>query len=155
MYEPRKEYTLLVVLERGSGPQPYLQVLHGFQLGVSDGSLRVVDPGTLALSATEVGSRGTTSATEWTVAWTAPETDPDVEFWAEAIVADGDGSEDGDVYVRAFETSYGPLDVPHEDEPGPWYLREMVVVVAVSALIIGGFAIAFTRLRKPPRLEDE
>jgi hypothetical protein len=155
MYESRKEYTIRVVLERGSGPFPYYQVLHAFQLGVSDGTLRVVDQGALAINGTEVGSRGGTSATEWTVVWTAPETDPDVEFFAEAIVADGDGSEGGDVYLRAFETSYGPLDVPPEDEPGPWYLREMVVVVAIAALVIGGLSIAFARSRGPPRSEDD
>jgi hypothetical protein len=143
-----------MTIVRGTGPQPYFDFLYGFQLSADRGEFRVSDVGTSLVSPTEVGSNGAVPATEWSVVWVAPETDEDVDFYAEAVVADGDGTEDGDQYLRAWAVSYGPLRVPPEDEPRPWDLTYLVVAVVVVSVVALGYALAFTNLRQPPKEMD-
>jgi hypothetical protein len=153
-FVPRREYTIRVVLERGRGPEPYYGFLHGFQLSVDGGTFRLSDANTSLVTDHEVGSNGAMEATEWSMVWVAPETDEDVDFFAEAVVGDADGTEEGDQYVRAWATSYGPLRVPPEDEDRPWDWTYAVVAIVIVALILTGYALAFTNIREPPRERD-
>lgn len=155
MFVPGHAYNLFVVLDRGAGPPFQQDILHAFQLAASNGELAVVDAATMDLGPLEVGSRGASEATEWRVVWTAPYSRDDVTFWATAVVADGDGTEEGDVTVEAQVLSFAPLDVPHEDPPGPSPWTWIVITAAVVALIAIGYVLAFTHRHPPPPEFDD
>ena len=112
MYEPGRRYTITVELERGLGPQPHFDVLHAFRLSVTDGALETSDPDLVVDDLGVVGSRVATDRTRWAVVWTAPDSHEEVVFSAEAVMADGDGTEEGDVTMEALARSSAPLDVP-------------------------------------------
>ncbi|MCK5413839.1 MAG: hypothetical protein KAJ35_00500, partial [Thermoplasmata archaeon] len=101
----------------------------------------------------EVASRGASAVTSWTVVWTAPH-EGDAHFFAEAVVADGDGTEEGDVRLEARALSYGPLDVPPEEEPGPFGGRGELVLLAILISVLVAALLLFTHLRLPPRELD-
>ena len=85
--------------------------------------------------------------------WTAP-AEGDVHFYAEAVVADGDGTAEGDVRLEARALSYGPLDVLPEEGPGPFRGRFQVVLLAVSASALVAVLLLLTHHREPPRELD-
>ena len=85
--------------------------------------------------------------------WTAPH-EGDAHFFAEAVVADGDGTEEGDVRLEARALSYGPLDVSPEEEPGPFRGRGEMVLLAILISVLVTVLLLFTHLRPPPRELD-
>jgi hypothetical protein len=154
-FDPGHKYTITVTLVRGRGPQPIWDIVHGFQLHASRGHLDITDTaGMVSRGSLDVASAGAVEATSWTMVWTAPEDEEDVDFFAEAVVGDGDGTADGDVAMEADAHSYGPLSVPPEDEPGPWAGRWPVIAVVGASAILAGYALAFTYRRPPPTEED-
>ena len=155
MFEPGHAYTLTVVLVRGPGPQPAWDILHAFQLSAGRGHLDATGRADLvSIAANEVASAGAVEATRWSVVWTAPEDDDDVDFFAEAVIGDGDGTAEGDVTMEADGHSYGPLSVGPEDEVGPWAGMWVVIVLGGSVVLFAGYALAFTH-RRPPPVQDE
>ncbi len=152
-YEPGKEYRVRVVLDRGRGPVPSFAILHAFQLGVRGGTLQIVNASFVAIDGREVGSRGASEATEWTVVWTAP-AEGDAHFFAEAVVADGDGTPEGDVRLEARALSYGPLDVLPSDPPGVFEGRTLLALAAAMLTILVILLLVLTHLRPPPRELD-
>lgn len=152
-YEPGREYLLTIELERGAGPRPSYAILHAFQLGVTGGTLEVSGVDMVTIDDREVGSRGASNATSWTATWTAPE-EGDVHLYAAGVIGDGDGTEEGDVRVEAQEVSYGPLDVPHDDPPGPLEGRVEYLVLAALLVTLLAVLLIFTHQRPPPREMD-
>jgi hypothetical protein len=152
-YEPGKKYNVRVELERGVGPRPHYAILHAFQLGVMGGSLTILNGSFVIIDEGEVASRGASSATSWTVVWTAP-TDGDAHFYAEAVVADGDGTEEGDVRLEARALSYGPLDVLPSEEPGVFWGRGIFAALALVLVALVAVILLTTHLRPPPREMD-
>jgi len=152
-YEPGKLYNVHVELDRGVGPRPHYAISHAFQLGVRGGTLQAVNGSFVAIDDGEVASRGASTSTSWTVVWTAPH-DGDVHFFAEAVVADGDGTEEGDVRLEARALSYGPLDVPPEEPLGPFEGRAHVVLLAALVSVLVAVMLLFTHRRPPPRERD-
>ena len=152
-YEPGREYLLTVELERGAGPRPSYAILHAFQLGVTGGTLEVSGVVMVTIDDREVGSQGASNATSWTATWTAPE-EGDVHFYVAGVIGDGDGTEEGDVRVEAQRVSYGPLDVPHDDPPGPLEGRLEYVVLAALIVTLVAVILIFTHQRPPPREMD-
>jgi hypothetical protein len=151
-YLPGHEYSVRVELERGAGPRPYYDVVHAFQLGVRGGTLAIVNGSFVAIDDAEVGSRGASEATSWTVVWTAPEAG-DVHFYAAAVIGDGDGTEEGDVRLEATALSYGPIE-EHQDTPGPMEGRLYLVVIAALATVLVIALFVLTHHRPPPRELD-
>jgi hypothetical protein len=152
-YVPGKRYNVHVELDRGVGPRPHHAILHAFQIGVKGGSLQIINGSFVIIDDSEVASRGASTATSWTVVWTAP-VEGDAHFFAAAVVADGDGTEEGDVRLEARALSYGPLDVPPEEEPGPFGGRGEVVLLAILLSALVASLLLFTHLRPPPRVLD-
>jgi hypothetical protein len=152
-YEPGHEYLILVELERGDGPRPHFDILHSFQLGVTAGSLTSANGTLVVIDVREVGSRYATDATLWSVGWTAP-LDGDVAFFAEGVVADGDGTEEGDVCLEAWAKSWGPLDVPPEEEVGPYGGRAQFVLLAGLVAVLAGAVLLLTHRKPPLKPED-
>jgi hypothetical protein len=152
-YEPGRMYNVRVELERGTGPRPYYAVAHAFQLGVKGGTLSILNGSFVVIDDAEVGSRGASTATSWTVVWTAPQYG-DVHFFAEAVVADGDGTEEGDVRLEARAISYGPLDVPPDDQPGPLEGRGYLLYLALLTVLVVAALLLMTHHRPPPRKMD-
>jgi hypothetical protein len=152
-YEPGRKYNVHVELDRGVGPRPSYKVLHAFQLGVRGGTLSILNGSFSAIDETEVASRGASAATSWTVVWTAPMYG-DVHFFAEAVVANGDGTEEGDVRLEARALSYGPLDVEPTDPPGPLEGRGYLVYLALLASLVVAVLLLMTHHRPPPREFD-
>ena len=151
-YRPGHRYNVHVELERGVGPRPYYDVLHAFQLGVKGGSLSVANSSFVIIEDDEVGSRGASEATSWTVVWTAPE-EGDAHFFASAVIGDGDGTEEGDVRLEAKAISYGPLG-EHQDTPGPLEGRLYIVVIAALVTLVVVALFVLTHHRPPPRERD-
>ncbi len=152
-YEPGKKYNVHIELERGVGPRPHYAILHAFQVGVRGGTLNIINGSFVIIDEFEVASRGASAVTSWTVVWTAPH-EGDAHFFAEAVVADGDGTEEGDVRLEARALSYGPLDVPPEEEPGPFGGRGELVLLAILISVLVAVLLLFTHLRPPPRELD-
>jgi hypothetical protein len=152
-YEPGNLYNVRVVLDRGRGPFPSFDILHAFQLGVKGGTLEAVNASFVTIDESEVGSRGASEATEWTVVWTAP-AEGDAHFFAEAVVADGDGTPEGDVRLEARALSYGPLDVLPSDPPGVFEGRAVLALAAAMLTILVILLLVLTHLRPPPRELD-
>jgi hypothetical protein len=152
-YEPEKKYNIYIVLDRGVGPRPYFAVLHSFQIGVKGGTLSIINGSFVIIDETEVASRGASAATSWTVVWTAP-IDGDAYFYAEAVVADGDGTEEGDVRLEARALSYGPLDVLPGEEPGVLWGRGLIVGFALLSFALVALIVLTSHLRPPPREMD-
>jgi hypothetical protein len=152
-YEPGKKYNVHIELDRGVGPRPHYAILHAFQVGVRGGTLDIINGSFVIIDEFEVASRGASAVTSWTVVWTAPH-EGDAHFFAEAVVADGDGTEEGDVRLEARALSYGPLDVPSEEEPGPFGGRGEVVLLALLISALVAVLLLFTHLRPPPRELD-
>ncbi len=152
-YEPGKKYNVHVELDRGVGPRPHYAVLHAFQLGVKGGTLSILNGSFVSIDGTEVASRGASEATSWTVVWTAPD-HSDAYLYAEAVVADGDGTEEGDVRLETRAISWGPLEVPAEEETGPFWARGWFVVIAVLLSVLVAFLLLMTHIRPPPRELD-
>jgi hypothetical protein len=152
-YEPGKKYNVHVELDRGVGPRPHYAILHGFQLGVLGGTLTILNSSFVIIDETEIASRGASPATSWTAVWTAPD-DGDAHFFAEAVVADGDGTEEGDVRLEARALSYGPLDVPPSEEPGVFWGRGLLVVLVLVLIALVSLILLTTHLRPPPREMD-
>ena len=152
-YEPGKKYNVRVELDRGQGPRPHFDILHAFQLGVKGGTLQIANGSFVIIDEAEVASRGTSTATSWQVVWTAPD-NGDAYFYAEAVVADADGSADGDVCLEARALSYGPLDVLPEEPPGPLEGRYHLILLAVMVVVIVIAIIMLTHHRPPPRALD-
>jgi hypothetical protein len=155
-FEPRHKYTITVTIARGSGPWPFYGFGYAFQLNVSGGSLEIVDAGiTMANGPREVQSRGVLEVTEWTLVWTAPETDDDVSFFCEAVVGDGDGSQSGDIPYRATGKAYGPLDVSPEDPAGPYEGRWAIIGIVAVAFLVVGYLIIIVKMREPGEAIEE
>ncbi|NIS13414.1 MAG: hypothetical protein GWN18_15240 [Thermoplasmata archaeon] len=152
-YDPGRKYNIVVELDRGQGPRPHFDILHAFQLGVDGGTLEILNGSFVIISETEVASRGASTATSWQVVWTAPP-EGDAHFFAEAVVADGDGTEEGDVRLEAQALSYGPLDVLPEEPPGPFDGTLYIVVLAILASVVVAAALLLTHHREPPREMD-
>lgn len=152
-YEPGKAYNVHIELDRGQGPRPHYAILHAFQLGVKRGTLQILNGSFVIIDETEVASRGASAATSWTVVWTAPMFG-DVHFFAEAVVADGDGTEEGDVRLEARALSYGPLDVEPTDPPGPLEGWGYLVYLALLASLVVAVLLLMTHHRSPPRELD-
>lgn len=152
-YEPGKLYNIRVELDRGTGPRPYYAVAHAFQLGVKGGTLGILNGSFVAINDAEVGSRGASNATSWTVLWTAPQYG-DVHFFAEAVVADGDGTPEGDVRLEATALSYGPLDVPPDEPPGPLEGRFYLLYLAFLTILVVAVLLLMTHHRPPPKEMD-
>jgi len=152
-YEVGKMYNVHVELDRGVGPRPHYAILHAFQLGVKGGTLEILNGSFVIIDEAEVGSRGASPATSWTVVWTAPH-DGDAHFFAQAVVANGDGTEEGDVRLEARALSHGPLDVPPEDPPGPFEGRVQVALAIGLLVVLVVVLLLFTHLRPPPRELD-
>jgi hypothetical protein len=146
-------YNITVVLDRGTGPQPHYAISHGFQLGANGGTLEP-STGTIAVSDQEVGSRGAVEESRWSVIWTAPHTYDRVTFYASAVVADGDGTEDGDLWVRTTTTSYAPLDVPEEEPAGPWPYTLAFLLMAGATMLLVAYVVVVTHRRPPPMERD-
>ena len=152
-YDPGKKYTIHVELDRGTGPRPHYDILHAFQIGVKGGTLDIVDGSFVIIDDAEVASRGASTATSWNVVWTAPQYG-DVHFYAEAVVADGDGTAEGDVRLEARALSFGPLDVPPSDPPGPLEGRGYLVYLALLSCLVVAVLLLMTHHRAPPRELD-
>lgn len=149
-FVPGTRYNVTVVIARGLGPQPTYAILHAFQLWVSNGSLEAAGDDTVQVADREVGSRGATRATRWSVLWTAPHSNVSVAFEAEGVVANGDGTPEGDVRLGTTVVSYAPLDVPPDESPGPWPGRWAVGLLMVAIVALVGYGLAFTHRRPPP-----
>ena len=152
-YEGGKKYNVHIELERGVGPRPHYAILHAFQLGVNGGTLEIINSSFVQIDGSEVGSRGASAATSWQVVWTAPH-DGDAHFFAEAVVADGDGSAEGDVRLEARAMSFGPLDVLPEQDPGPFEGRTILAVTVGLAVTLIVSLLVLTHHRPPPRELD-
>jgi hypothetical protein len=148
-----RAYTITVVIERGLGPQPSYDILHAFQLGVTNGTLDIANASCIQIGEREVGSQGASEVDRWSVKWTAPTSYDNVAFKAEGVVANGDGTEADDVRLSTTVTSFAPLNV-HPDEsldPWPYWWAAILTVIAVTA--IAGYVIIFTH--RPPPLGPE
>ncbi len=155
-FEPRQGYTITVTIARGSGPSPIYGFGYAFQLNVTEGTLELVDAGTtMANGPQEVQSRGVLEVTEWTLVWTAPETDDDVDFFCEAVVGDGDGSHSGDIPYRATAKAYGPLDVSPEDPLGPYEGRWAILGIVAVAILVVGYLVITVGMREPRDAVEE
>ena len=152
-YDPGRKYNIHVELDRGMGPRPHYGILHAFQIGVRGGTLNIVNGSFVIIDDNEVASRGASAATSWTVVWTAPQYG-DVRFFAEAVVADGDGTAEGDVRLEARAQSFGPLAVPPDDPPGPLDGRGYLVYLALLASLVVAVLLLMTHHRAPPRERD-
>lgn len=152
-YEPGKEYNVRVELERGTGPRPHYAILHAFQLGVKGGSLQILNSSFVIIDGAEIASRGASEVTSWTAVWTAPD-HGDAYLYAEAVVGDGDGTEEGDVRLEARAKSYGPLDVPPDEEAGPFWARGWFVTIALLLAVLVAALLLTTHIRPPPRELD-
>lgn len=146
-------YNITVVLDRGTGPRPHFAISQGFQMGVNGGTLGST-AGTISISDQEVGSNGAVADNIWSVIWTAPHTYERVTFYAAAVVADGDGTEAGDLWVRTTVTSYAPLDVPSEEPAGPWPYTLAFLLLAAATVLLVGYVIVVTHRRPPPMERD-
>jgi hypothetical protein len=154
-YVPGKLYTFVVRLDPGAGPPFQQAIRYGFQLAVTGGTLQVSAVGTVAVNETEVGSIGAVEDTEWSMVWRAPPTDEDVAIFAEAVVGDGDGTDEGDITLEARAFSYGPLRVPPESNIDFWPGRALVLTASVATVAILGYLIVFTHRRPPPTVVDD
>jgi hypothetical protein len=147
------EYTITVVIERGLGPQPSYDILHAFQLGVTNGTLGIANATCIQIGEREVGSQGASEVDRWSVKWTAPFSYENVAFMAEGVVGNGDGTEAGDVRLSTTITSFAPLNVPPDEslDPWPYWWAAILTVVAVTG--IAGYVIVVTH--RPPPLGPE
>ncbi len=152
-YDPGSNYNIHIELDRGTGPRPHYEILHAFQLGVRGGTLGILNGSFVIIDDYEVAFRDASAATSWTVVWTAPRYG-DVHFFAEAVVADGDGTAEGDVRLEARALSYGPLNVPPDDPPGPLEGRGYLVYLALLASLVVAVLLLMTHHRAPPRKLD-
>ncbi len=154
-FEAGHDYTIAVVLERGTGPWPYTALVYAFELRASGGSLLPVDVRTTASRGPlEVASTTVSDVTRWEVVWTAPGGYEDARFYAAAVVGDGDGSDAGDMPYMAWARSYAPLDVPLEEGPGPVPGTASILLAVVVVIIVVGYLLSFPR-KPPPRVELE
>ncbi len=153
-YVPERSYTITVTIERGLGPQPSFEILHAFQLGVTEGTLEVADISTIQISDQEVGSRGASDAESWSVVWTAPLSKGDVAFSAEGVVGNGDGTEEGDVRLSTDVLSFAPLDVHPDESPLPWSNIWIIILSVIGVAGVVGYLIVFTHRPSPPRTSD-
>lgn len=152
-FEAGHAYTLVLSLERGTGPQPFWGIGYAFELRVSGGELVPVDVRTTASRGPlEVASTTVSNVTRWEVVWTAPGGYEDARFYAGAVVGDGDGTDAGDIPYMAWGRSWAPLDVPDEEGPGPVPGTAAVLLAVVTVIIIVGYLLSFPR-RPPPRVE--
>jgi len=156
-FEAGHSYSLVVVLERGTGPWPFTALAYAFELRVSGGALAPVDIATTASRGPlEVASATVSDVTRWEVVWTAPGGYEDARFYAGAVVGDGDGTDAGDIPYMAWARSWAPLDVPDEEGPGPVPGTAAILLAVVAAIIVVGYLLAFPRTPPPrPELEDE
>ncbi len=148
-FVPGREYTITVVIERGLGPQPSFDILHAFQLGVTNGTLDIANASCIQVGEREVGSQGASDTDRWSVKWTAPFSYENVAFTAEGVVGNGDGTEAGDVRLSTTTISFAPLDVPPDEslDPWPYWWAAILTVVAVTGIV--GYVIVNTH-RPPP-----
>lgn len=153
-FEPGHKYNITVVIDRGKGPQPSYDILHAFQLGVTDGILEVTDLSTIQVSDQEVGSRGASDAESWSVVWTAPLSKDDVAFRAEGVVGNGDGTEEGDVRLSTDVLSFAPLDVHPDESPLPWSNIWIIILSVIGVAGVVGYLIVFTHRPPPPMTSD-
>jgi hypothetical protein len=154
-FEAGHDYTLVIVLERGTGPWPFTALAYAFELRASGGELAPVDVRTTASRGLlEVASTAVSNVTRWEVVWTAPGGYEDARFYAGAVVGDGDGTDAGDIPYMAWERSWAPLDVPDEEGPGLVPGTAAVLLAAVGAIIVVGYLLSFPR-KPPPRVEIE
>jgi hypothetical protein len=153
-FEPGHGYNITVVIDRGLGPQPSYDILHAFQLGVTDGTLEVADPGTVQVSEMEVGSYGASETDRWSFVWTAPHSKEDVAFRAEGVVGNGDGTEEGDVRLSTDGISYAPPDVHPDESPLPWSNVWVIVISVVAVTGLVGYLIVWTHRPPPSRTID-
>jgi hypothetical protein len=153
-YVPERRYNITVTIDRGLGPQPSYDVLNAFQLGVTGGTLATADSGTVHISNQEVGSWGASEASSWSVIWTAPHSKDDVAFMAEGVVANGDGTEEGDVRLSTDALSYAALDVHPDESPLPWSNIWIIILSVIGVAGVFGYLIVFTHRPPPPRSVD-
>ncbi len=148
-----RKYTITVVIERGLGPQPSFDILHAFQLGVTNGTLAIANASCIQVGEREVGSQGASEVDRWSVKWTAPFSYENVAFTAEGVVGNGDGTEAGDVRLSTKTISFAPLDVPPDEslDPWPYWWAAILTVVAVTGIV--GYVIINTH--RPPPLGPE
>ncbi len=153
-YVPERSYTITVTIDRGLGPQPSFEILHAFQLGVTGGTLEVVNSSTVQVSDREVGSRGASDAESWSVVWTAPRSKEDVAFRVEGVVGNGDGTEEGDVRLSTDGLSFAPLDVHPDESPLPWSNIWIIILSVIGVAGVVGYLIVFSHRPPPPRTLD-
>ncbi len=153
-FEPDHRYTITVNIDRGLGPQPSYDILHAFQLGVTGGTLEVVNSSTVQVSDREVGSRGASEAVSWSAVWTAPRSREDVAFRVEGVVGNGDGTEEGDVRLSTDVLSFAPLDVHPDESPLPWSNIWVIILSVIGVAGVVGYLIVFSHRPPPPRTLD-
>ena len=127
----------------------------GFHLWVSDGELAVTDATAQVFSVNELGhTEAGNDQTEWSVVWTAPETDRNVEFilHVNSVNGNADGAgagSSGDEWSKAVLSITGPILVLEAADP----FVVLGVLIIVSATLLG-ITLAYVFYRKDPDAFD-
>ena len=127
----------------------------GFHLWVSDGELAVTDATAQVFSVNELGhTEAGNDQTEWSVVWTAPETDRNVEFilHVNSVNGNADGAgagSSGDEWSKAVLSITGPILVLEAADP----FVVLGVLIIGSATLLGS-TLAYVFYRKDPDAFD-
>ena len=149
-YNYSESYELSISLSGGpSNPANINQ--GGFNLWVSDGELSFSDATVQSFNPNEVGhTEAGNDQTSWTVTWTAPATDRNVEFvlHVNSVNGNADGlgkGTTGDLWNRASVQITGPLEVLEQADP---FLVLSVLIIVCAVLL--GVTLTYVFYRRNP-----
>ena len=153
-YNYSETYDITVSFEGGPSQEGNVNQ-GGFHLWASKGSLAVTDATAQLYNENEVGhTEAGNDQVSWTLTWTAPATDTNVDFILHVNSVNGNadgagGGTSGDMWNKLAITLGGPVEVL--DEADPFVVLGVLIIVTATLL---AFTLVFVFYRKDPEAFD-